>query len=271
MTTAAPQIQINLITRKRKPARTKFSFKKFLFSELIIPLLKIIFLPVAIVWCFGLFIYEDVWRPVLNNLKSWSGNNIRNFTWRFALMIESGLPLVQALDILAFTFKGKFAKIIGQIKYEVEGGSTLADAMTKTKTFPAFYVQMIYAGEIGGILDTILFRLNDYYRLKISSKKNIIRFSWIMGIMLSSGVPILDALKIAADTFPRSKKFAKAIMLMRQRISEGRNMADAMVENDSRKYKMFPAIFVQMVGVGENTGSLDQMMTNFAKYSMDNE
>lgn len=271
MTTAAPQIQINLITRKRKQAKTKFSFEKHLFPELIIPLLKIIFLPVAIVWCFGLFIYEDVWRPVLNNLKSWSGNNIRNFTWRFALMIESGLPLVQALDILASAAKGKFAKIIEQIKYEVEGGSTLANAMAKTQFFPLFYVQIIGAGEVGGILDTVLFRLNDHYRMKISSRKNVIRFSWMMGMMLSTGVPILDALKIAADTFPRSKKFAKAIMLIREKIAEGKNMSDAMAESEARKYKMFPAIFVQMVGVGENTGALDLMFTNFAKYSMDNE
>ncbi|MFH0780139.1 MAG: type II secretion system F family protein [Parcubacteria group bacterium] len=263
----ALRMQINLLSANKRPHKKKSGEKAVLLATYILYYftLTITFVPATIIIAVK-FLFYDIWR---GNLMQ---KQIRNFTWRFALMIESGLPLVQALDFLAVTAKGKFAKIIGQIKYEVEGGSTLCNAMAKTRFFPLFYVQIIGAGEIGGILDTILIRLNDYYKMKISSQKNVIHFSWLMGMMLSSGVPILDALKITADMFLRDKKFAKAIMHMRQKISEGqKNMTNAMMESQSNRYELFPAIFVQMVGIGENTGALDRMLTNFAKYSMENE
>ncbi len=86
------------------------------------------------------------------------------FTRQFATMIDAGLPLVQCLDILGSQQENKtFKAIILQIKSDVEQGSTFADALRKhPKPFDALYVNLVQAGEIGGILDTILNRLAVY-------------------------------------------------------------------------------------------------------------
>jgi len=83
------------------------------------------------------------------------------FTRQFATMINSGLPLVQALDILAEQSENKQLKEVTKaVVYDVESGHTLADALRKhPKAFTELYVNMVAAGEAGGILDTILLRL----------------------------------------------------------------------------------------------------------------
>src|SRR2546426_765273 len=83
------------------------------------------------------------------------------FTRQFATMINSGLPLVQALDILAQQTENKsLADVTRAVVYDVESGQTLADALRKhPKAFTDLYVNMVAAGEAGGILDTILNRL----------------------------------------------------------------------------------------------------------------
>jgi type IV pilus assembly protein PilC len=83
------------------------------------------------------------------------------FTRQFATMINAGLPLVQSLDILAEqTENESLRKVIQDVLYDVESGHTLADAMRKhPKVFTDLYVNMVAAGEAGGILDTILLRL----------------------------------------------------------------------------------------------------------------
>jgi type IV pilus assembly protein PilC len=83
------------------------------------------------------------------------------FTRQFATMINSGLPLVQSLDILAEQTENEaLRKVIQDVLYDVESGHTLADAMGKhPKIFTQLYVNMVAAGEAGGILDTILLRL----------------------------------------------------------------------------------------------------------------
>jgi type IV pilus assembly protein PilC len=83
------------------------------------------------------------------------------FTRQFATMINSGLPLVQALDILSEQSENKVLKDVTKaIVYDVESGHTLADALRKhPKAFTDLYVNMVAAGEAGGILDTILLRL----------------------------------------------------------------------------------------------------------------
>jgi type IV pilus assembly protein PilC len=83
------------------------------------------------------------------------------FTRQFATMINSGLPLVQSLDILAEQTENQhLRKVIQDVLYDVESGHTLADAMGKhPRVFTELYVNMVAAGEAGGILDTILLRL----------------------------------------------------------------------------------------------------------------
>jgi type IV pilus assembly protein PilC len=86
------------------------------------------------------------------------------FTRQFSVMIDAGLPLVQCLEILANQQEHKnFQKILLQVRQDVEAGSTLADAMRRhPKAFNSLFVNMVAAGEAGGILDTILQRLSVY-------------------------------------------------------------------------------------------------------------
>ncbi len=86
------------------------------------------------------------------------------FTRQFATMIDAGLPLVQCLGILADqATNATFKLILREIKADVEQGSTFADALRKhPKPFDSLYVNLVQAGEIGGILDTILNRLAVY-------------------------------------------------------------------------------------------------------------
>jgi type IV pilus assembly protein PilC len=83
------------------------------------------------------------------------------FTRQFATMINAGLPLVQSLTILAAQTENKtLQEVTRAVVYDVESGNTLADAFSKhPKAFPELYVNMVAAGEAGGILDTILLRL----------------------------------------------------------------------------------------------------------------
>jgi type IV pilus assembly protein PilC len=97
------------------------------------------------------------------------------FTRQFATMIDAGLPLVQALDILSTQVENKFlAKTLGMIKSDVESGSTYADALKKhPKVFTDLYANMVAAGEAGGILDTILNRLAAYIEKSMKLKKKV--------------------------------------------------------------------------------------------------
>jgi len=97
------------------------------------------------------------------------------FTRQFATMIDAGLPLVQALDILSNQVENKMlAKTIAQVKVDVEAGSTYADALRKhPKVFSELYVNMVAAGESGGIMDTILNRLAAYIEKAMKLKKKV--------------------------------------------------------------------------------------------------
>jgi type IV pilus assembly protein PilC len=97
------------------------------------------------------------------------------FTRQFATMIDAGLPLVQALDILSTQVENKgFGSTIAQLKTDVESGSTYADALKKhPRIFTELYANMVAAGEAGGILDTILNRLAAYIEKSMKLKKKV--------------------------------------------------------------------------------------------------
>jgi type IV pilus assembly protein PilC len=97
------------------------------------------------------------------------------FVRQFSVMIDAGLPLVQCLEILGGSNENKtFAKILQQTRMDVEGGSSLADAMRKhPKAFDDLFCNMIAAGEAGGILDTILKRLATYIEKSVKLKSQI--------------------------------------------------------------------------------------------------
>src|SRR5690348_3622424 len=110
------------------------------------------------------------------------------FTRQFSTMINAGLPLVQCLDILSTQSENKFlGKAVGEIKLDVEGGSTFSDALRRhPKVFDDLYVNMVHAGEVGGLLDTILTRLAKHIekamKLKGQIKSAMIYPSAILGV-----------------------------------------------------------------------------------------
>jgi type IV pilus assembly protein PilC len=118
--------------------------------------------------------------------KKVSSKDLSIFTRQFATMINSGLPLVQCLDILSGQLENpSFRKIVEQIKTDVEGGSTLAEALQRQKTtFSDLYVNMAAAGEAGGILDNILMRLASYLE-KAEALAGKVKRAMIMPLILT--------------------------------------------------------------------------------------
>nr|BAL56278.1 type IV pilus assembly protein PilC [uncultured delta proteobacterium] len=97
------------------------------------------------------------------------------FTRQFGTMIDAGLPLVQCLDILSSQNDNPiFAKILKDVKASVEQGKTFSDALSKhPKIFDSLYVNLVRAGEVGGILDTILARLAVYIEKRVKLARQV--------------------------------------------------------------------------------------------------
>jgi type IV pilus assembly protein PilC len=288
------------------------------------------------------------------------------FTRQFSTMIDAGLPLVQGLNILAEQAENTtFKKILKEITKDVEGGATLAEALKKhPKVFDNLFVNLVGAGEIGGILDTILQRLATYiekaeklksqikgamtyplvvvsiailviavilifvipvfqemfegfgsalpvptqivvtmsnfvkayihymigalivfiflfkkYRNTAKGRKQtdslalklpifgqllkkvaVARFTRTLGTMISSGVPILDALEVVAKT-SGNVVLEEVIFEVRASIAEGQTIAEPLAETD-----IFPGMVIQMISVGEATGALDTMLAKIADF-----
>ena len=288
------------------------------------------------------------------------------FVRQFSVMIDAGLPLVQCLEILGTQQENKnFAKILQQTRMDVEGGASLADAMRKhPKAFDDLFVNMIAAGEAGGILDTILKRLATYIEKAVKLKAQVkgamvypvavlgiagiviavilwkviptfasmfaglgaelplptrfvialsnwfirllpflilfivvgvvlfrryyatyggrrqidalilklpvlgdimrkiavARFCRTLSTLMSSGVPILDGLEITARTSGNAI-IEDAILMVRKGVESGLTVAQPLKES-----KVFPPMVVQMIGVGEQTGALDAMLSKIADF-----
>jgi type IV pilus assembly protein PilC len=288
------------------------------------------------------------------------------FSRQFATMIDAGLPLVQCLEILSSQHDNpEFKKVLQEVKTSVEGGSTFADALGKhPKVFDSLFVNLVNAGEVGGILDTILNRLaiflekNEQLKNKIKGaltypvvviiiaslvvtglllfvvpifeemfadfgqalpaptqvvvglskflqsywyiiigaivgagvfiklsyrtekgrftfdklllrapvfgdllrKTATARFTRTLGTMISSGVPILEALDIVSRTAGNSV-VESAIMNSRKSLSQGKTLAEPLMDS-----KVFPGMVTQMIAVGETTGALDAMLGKIADF-----
>jgi type IV pilus assembly protein PilC len=154
------------------------------------------------------------------------------FTRQFSTMIDAGLPLVQGLNILAEqagnpTFRG----ILKQLTKDVEGGSTLAEAMKKhPKVFSELFVNLIAAGEVGGILDTILQRLATFIE-KAEDLKSKIKGALTYPIVVVAiafiviAVILIFVIPVFQDMFA---SFGQALPLPTQVVI---NMSDFMKDN----------------------------------------
>lgn len=288
------------------------------------------------------------------------------FTRQLATMIGAGLPFLTCLDILTEQTRNRQLKgVIRQIRKSVEGGSSFSQALSRhPRIFPDLYVNMIRAGEAGGVLDVILDRLatvaerEEEVRTRIKSalryplvlvlaaalvvifmvtfvlprfltiftgkgiplplptrilfsavnflrsfwpliilivgggaiffyfylqseegrrrwdgfklrfplignlflKAAVSRFSRILGVLNSSGVPILQSLEIAERTVGNAV-LARVVNNVQARVREGGNISEPLAVS-----KVFPPMVSQMIAVGENTGTLDNMLSRIANY-----
>ena len=298
--------------------------------------------------------------------KKVSSKNLAVFTRQFSVMIDAGLPLVQCLEILGNQEEDKhFAAVILDTREAVESGASLADAMKKhPKTFDPLYTNMVAAGEMGGILDTILKRLATYIEKAVKLKNQVksamiypiavvaiativvgvilwkviptfaslfaglgadlplptrivialsnglvrfmpfivigfiaigfafrahyatpsgrrtidglvlkmpiigmlmrkiavARFCRTLATLLSSGVAILDSIDITARSAGNAV-IEDALVETRERIEHGETVAQPLKDT-----AVFPAMVVQMIGVGEATGALDTMLSKIADF-----
>src|SRR5688572_18549689 len=140
---------------------------------------------------------KDKRKSVEIHLKNGSGVSQKEvvvFTRQFATMIDAGLPLVQCLEILGSQQTNMhFQKNIMTVKADVEAGSTLADALGKhPKVFDDLYVNLVAAGEVGGILDTILNRLALYMEKNMKLKRQV------KGAMIYPAVVLMVAVAVTA-------------------------------------------------------------------------
>jgi len=226
---------------------------------------------------------KDVFENVSFMQPKVTKKDIVIFTRQFSTMIDAGLPLVQGLTILAEQMENKtFKRILKEVVKDVEGGSSLAEAMEKhPDVFDSLFINLVAAGEVGGILDTILQRLAAYIE-KVEKLKSQIKgamtypmvvvaiaiiviavimiFSRTLGTMISSGVPIITALEIVAKT-SGNVVLEEVILDVRSSIAEGQPIAEPLSEND-----IFPNMVVQMIAVGEATGALDAMLEKIADF-----
>jgi len=139
-----------------------------------------------------------------------TGKDVVIFTRQLSTMIDAGLPLVQGLEILGNQQENPtFKKILLQVRSDVETGTTFADALKKhPKVFDSLFCNMVEAGEIGGILDTILSRLSIFMEKSMTLKRRVkgamtypiicLAISIvILGIILIFVVPVFE--KMFAD------------------------------------------------------------------------
>src|SRR6266699_3579369 len=237
------------------------------------------------------------------NFKFGGGVKTRDvvvFTRQFATMINAGLPLVQALDILAQQTENKLlADTTRQVVYDVESGQTLADVLrifvipTFQNMFASVNLQLplptrIVIGAshtltqywwlILGAIGAGVFALNRYYqtapgRLQIDTlllktpvlgdvlrKAAVSRFTRTLGTLISSGVSILDGLEITART-AGNMVIHNAVMESRASIAGGETIAAPLA-----KSKVFPPMVISMISVGEQTGGMDEMLSKIADF-----
>jgi type IV pilus assembly protein PilC len=149
---------------------------------------------------------------------------VTGFSRQFATMIDAGLPLVQCLNILGDQAENEtFKKVVKKVTADVEAGSTLSEAMAKhPKSFNSLFINMVAAGEIGGILDQVLLRVSTYMEKSEQLKRKI------KGAMMYPTVVMIVAigatatlLVVVVPTFVNMFEQAGAVLPLPTRIVVG--------------------------------------------------
>src|SRR5437762_2745528 len=197
------------------------------------------------------------------------------FTRQLATLIDSGLPLLRGLNVLAKQERDTVLKnTINKLAESVQGGSTFSESLAQYPfIFNDLYVNMVKAGEVGGVLELVLTRLAEFHE-KAAKIKNkvaaamiypiivmttaISRFSRTLGTLVTSGVPILQALNITRET-AGNMVIARAIGQVHESVKEGESIVQPLEASAA-----FPPMVVSMIDVGEETGQLPEMLLKIA-------
>jgi type II secretory pathway component PulF len=173
---------------------------------------------------------------------------------------HAGAPVLRSLRVAASDLKpGKVKDAVNAVVKNVESGYALSEALGQhPDVFDNTFVNMVAAGEAGGALEVILARLVHY--LENPGKGELARSLRILGTMISSGVPVLQAIVIVRDS-SSSKKFADLWQAVFQSIREGDTIAEPL-----KKAGFIPNIVVTLVEIGEETGDLDTTLYNAADW-----
>lgn len=301
-------------------------------------------------------------RNLFHRIKT---KHVMVFTRQFATLIDAGLPIIKSLSILSEQVESViFKEKIQQISKDIEAGGTLSDALSKhPKVFDDLYVNMVRAGEVGGVLEAVLNKIAEFlekrqaiigkvrsammyplvvivlaalivafilikivpefkniydqlgaelplptqmlvdagdilatktvwvvigiilfivifkkiystkegkYRIDqmklkvpvfgtLFQKSAIVRFSGTLSTLITSGVPILQALDICRET-SGNEVVTRALNDVYDSVKEGESIHEPL-----SKCKVFPPLVVHMVAVGEETGAIDQMLTKVSE------
>lgn len=193
------------------------------------------------------------------------------FTYPTIVVVIAIVILIGMLYKIIPTFAAMFADM---------GGGAELPAPTRFVMALSEFVQAYFLYIVGGmiafgvtvktlmgyqptraVIDDVLLKVPVFGDLL--QKTAVARFTRTLGTMVSSGVPIVDSLEIVAKT-AGNMTIQKAIFYVRERISEGQNMVDPLMETG-----IFPKMVVQMIGVGEATGALDTMLNKIADFYED--
>ncbi|MBI4773614.1 MAG: type II secretion system F family protein [Deltaproteobacteria bacterium] len=133
------------------------------------------------------------------------------FTQEFYTLIRAGLPLDRSLAILAeISEKKKLSDVIGEILHKVEGGDSLADAMEEyPKAFPKLYTSMVRTGEVGGVLDVVLKRLEEYMARLQELKENLISALVYPSLLVTVGT--LSMVILMAFVIPKFESIFESV------------------------------------------------------------
>jgi|GEM_PF-2275687 len=182
---------------------------------------------------------------------------LRLFWESFAMMIDAGLPVLRALNtIINQGWGGKFGEGIRQIAEDMQGGKTLSEAMEISKLFSKTEVNIIRAGEVGSILEVVARRLTNGGLFTRADQ--YLYFYKNFGTLITSGVPILQSLKLSAEDLDEPLQIA--IMKIYDGVKEGDGMAAPMEESGE-----FSPMEVNLVDISDKCGCLDAILLKIVK------
>src|SRR5438445_593251 len=188
---------------------------------------------------------------MLGRFKRVKATELTVATRQLATMISSGMSLLRSLYVLEEQAKSdKMREALVSVRKDVEAGIALSDALKRhPDIFNDLYIAMVGAGEVGRIL---------------VQKVSLARFSRTYSALIGAGVPMLQAIEITGKT-AGNKVIEHAMERVRDSVKAGGSISTPM----RAVPEAFPTMVTQMIGVGEETGALEQMLDKVADFYED--